>query len=96
MLVSDRQLTFRQIIMTPDQLFDELRSATSLEKRQQLVEAGLKSGISLSEVSDMLDFLEASANEKDRATINLNAVPRKRTGVIAAFLQALFCSLRLR
>jgi len=48
--------------MTPDQLFEELRS--SLERRQQIVENGLKCGISPSEITEMLDYIDLCQSAK--------------------------------
>ena len=82
--------------MTPDQLFEELRSATSVEKRQSIVENGLKSGISPTEVTEMLDYIEYCASVKQTTKSVDVAVVIKKPLTFRSIWHSLACPFRLR
>jgi hypothetical protein len=81
--------------MTPDQLFEELRSERSAEKRQQLVAIGLNNGISPAEITEMLDYLDLCASVKQPlAQVAVDA--NKRPATSSSIWQSLVCTFRLR
>jgi hypothetical protein len=82
--------------MTQDQLFEKLRSETSLERRQQIVENGLKCGISPNEITEMLDYIDLCQSAKLTAsTISTAATEHKKTPTTSSFWQSLLCPFRL-
>ena len=95
-LTLSKSTDFRTGNMNPDQLFEELKLATSPEKRQQLVESGLKSGIDSNEITGMLDYIDlcSSVNLQLAKSKNLDSQRNWRT--LSALWQALFCRFRLR
>ena len=82
--------------MTPDQLFEELSSATSVERRQSIVEDGLKSGISPTEITDMLDYIEYCASVKQTAKRVDVAVVIKKPLTLRSIWHSMVCPFRFR
>ncbi len=82
--------------MTPDQLFEKLRLATSRERRQQLVENGLECGISPSKITEMLDYIDLCQSAKQPAVMtNDPTAATKKPPTLSSFWQSLLCPFRL-
>jgi hypothetical protein len=82
--------------MTPDQLFEKLRSETSRERRQQLVENGLEYGISPNEITEMLDYIDLCQSVKRPAAMtNDPTTAHKKPPTLSSFWQSLLCPFRL-
>jgi len=84
------------IAMKPDQLFKELSFETSLEKRQQLIECGLQSGISPNEITEMLDYIDFCTGVKRQSAKRRSIARKKSLRTLGSFLQGLVCTFRLR
>lgn len=83
--------------MNPDQLFEELKLATSRANRQHLVQRGLESGISINEITEMLDYIDYCASVKpEGAAKSKSPSAVKRTRNLSSMVQALVGTLRLR